>query len=57
MEKVTVTARIDGQARQQMQEIATRQDRTVSYLVRKAVEEFLARQRGEPAVRRLKRES
>ena len=41
MEKVIVTARIDGQGHRDLKQIAEREDRSLSYLVRKAVEQFL----------------
>ena len=41
MEKVVVTARIDGQTEQQLRKVAKREDRSVSYLVRKAVERYV----------------
>ena len=49
MEKVVVTARIDGQTDQELRKVAKREDRSVSYLVRKAVEQFVAVQGKEGA--------
>jgi predicted transcriptional regulator len=40
MDKAIVATRIDNQTLRALRELAQRQDRTVSYLVRKAVEEF-----------------
>ena len=42
MEKVIVTARIDGQTEEELRNVAKREDRSVSYLVRKAVERYVA---------------
>ena len=44
MKKLIVTARIDGQTHSDLKMIAKREDRSVSYLLRKAVEQYLAHQ-------------
>ena len=46
MNKVLVATRIDEKTHRRLTQIASKDDRTVSYLVRKAVEEFIeARQK------------
>lgn len=47
MYKTIVATRIDGQTLHVLRELAQRQDRTVSYLVRKAVEQFAKAGRGD----------
>ena len=44
MKKLIVTARIDGQTHSDLKMIAKREDRGVSYLLRKAVEQYIDRQ-------------
>ncbi len=41
MEKILVATRIDGQAHRSLKEIGREEDRTVAYLVRRAVEQYL----------------
>ena len=41
MKKLIVTARIDGQTHSDLKMIAKREDRSVSYLLRKAVEQYV----------------
>ena len=40
-QKVILTARINGQTHRDLRVIAEREDRTLSYLVRKAVEQYV----------------
>ncbi|MBT7912356.1 ribbon-helix-helix protein, CopG family [Candidatus Bathyarchaeota archaeon] len=48
-----VTARIDGQTHNDLMAMAKEEDRSVSYLVRKAVEKYLVREiSGETSERR-----
>ena len=44
MKETIVSTRIEPKLLKQLEKIGERDDRTVSYLVRKAVEEFLERQ-------------
>ena len=44
MDKVLVATRIDGKIHQILKEIGDREDRTVSYLLRKAVEKYVESQ-------------
>ena len=44
MEKLIITARIDEQTHRDLRSVAEREDRSVSWLVRKAVEGYLAGQ-------------
>lgn len=41
MEKVIVTARIDGETHRDLRSIAEREDRSMSWLIRRAVEDFV----------------
>ena len=41
MKKLIVTARIDGQTHSDLKMIAKQEDRSVSYLLRKAVEQYV----------------
>ena len=43
MKKLIVTARIDGQTHSDLKMIAKREDRSVSYLLRKAVEQYVGK--------------
>jgi len=47
MQKLVITARIDDQTHRDLKEIAEREDRGLSYLVRKAVEAYIAVKAGE----------
>ena len=51
MDKVLVATRIDGKIHQILKEIGDREDRTVSYLLRKAVEQYVGSQGKAPAGR------
>ena len=41
MKDIVVTARIDGQTHQNLRKLAERDDRSISYLLRKAAEQFV----------------
>ena len=41
MEKVLAATRLDGATHRMLKEMALRQERTVAYLMRKAVEQFV----------------
>ena len=48
MDKVLIATRIDEKTHRRLQEIGGKDDRTVAYLVRKAVEEYVeAKRRGD----------
>ena len=50
MEKVIVTARIDGQIHRDLKKVAEREERSMSYLVRKAVTAYVKEMSGVGAV-------
>jgi len=43
MKATVITARLDSKIHRQLKELATREDRSVSWLVRRAIEEFVRR--------------
>ena len=45
MKDIVVTARIDGQTHQTLKKLAERDDRSISYLLRKAAEQFVNAER------------
>ena len=45
MKDIVVTARIDGQTHQNLRKLAEREDRSISYLLRKAAEQFVTKNR------------
>ena len=51
MQKVLIATRIGGQTHRILRNMAVQQDRTVSYLVRKAVEQYIGRRKEEPNTR------
>ena len=51
MKDIVVTARIDGPTHQSLRKLAKRDDRSISYLLRKAAEQFVkanSKGRGSP---------
>ena len=52
MDKILVATRIDGQTHRILRDIGQREDRTVAYLLRKAVERYVEGQEGQRAVKR-----
>ena len=43
MKATVITARLDAKVHTQLKELAAREDRSVSWLVRRAIEEFVRR--------------
>ena len=52
MDKVLVATRIDGQTHRILRDIGEREDRTVAYLLRKAIERYVEGLDGKKAVKR-----
>ncbi len=52
MQKVILTARIDGETHRDLKVIAEREDRSLSYLLRKATEQYVERRSGADAIER-----
>jgi predicted transcriptional regulator len=42
--KVTISAAVDREQREELEQLAREQDRTISYLVRQALHHYLARE-------------